>query len=536
MRRAGQRERAEWQALTNGGLMSGFQSLRADYDMAKDSRFRRRLTGYSPMGSGADYHYRTESDYLKMMELARAVDRNDMVISQGVTRLVDNVLQGGIQVDPDTGDPGVDAILKDKWRTWSEDADACDVAGERTLSEIAEGALRDTIVDGDQFLLPLQSGHLQTIEAHRCRTPRNTKRNVVHGVLLDPLTRKRIEYWFTRDDVEPMRAVQAVNEITAVPARDADGNRTVFHVHLIRRSSQTRGISAFAPIMDAIGMHGDIQFAKLVQQQMVSMFAIIRNRSADGVYGANPAMGASDDETLSDGTTRTVTELAPGMELTSQPGETITGFSANVPNSEYFDHVKMILGLIAINLGLPRQIFLLDPSDTNFSSWRGAVDQARYGFRRMQRRMIERFYCPIYRWKVREWSLRDPDVSAAAKRLGPSIAKHYFIPPHWDYIDPTKDADADVTIIENRLNSRREQLARRGLEVEDVDRDAANDQANWLRLCIQKAAEVQAEFPEETITWRDIDAVVTPKAGKTNANAMQPQENAENAKNSGAQP
>jgi len=523
-------QRAIQQIMRGGSVMSAFDAIRADYDMAKESRFRRRLSGYSPMGSGADYHYRSESDFLKMMELARSIDRNDIVVGQGVTRLVDNVLQGGFKLDPETGDDDVDKLLKEKWYEWCEDADACDFAGERDFSEIAETALRDSVVDGDQLFIPLKSGHLETMEAHRCRTPRNTKRNVVHGVLLDEVSRRRLEYWFTKENIDPLRALVNVNETTPIRARDPQGNRMVFHMHLAKRPSQTRGVSAFAPVVNAVGMHDDIQFAKLVQQQLVSMFAIIRERDPNFTYGQNPAFGANEDQVLDDGSTRTMTELAPGMEITAMPGEKISGFSPNIPNAEYFEHVKMILTFIAVNLGIPRHVLLLDPSDTNFSGWRGAIDQAKYGFRRLQRRMISRFYAPIYEWKVRQWIANDEIVALAYKSVGEKIFKHCFIPPYWDYIEPNKDAEADVTIIGNRLNSRREQLGKRGLDIESVDRDAADDQANWITTCITKAKEINATFPDAGITWRDIDAMVTGKAAPPQAKPEDDEEDMKPAK------
>ena len=54
-----------------------FENMRSDYNAARQTRFRRRLTGVASGGSGSDYHYRNESDYLRMLELARAGDRND---------------------------------------------------------------------------------------------------------------------------------------------------------------------------------------------------------------------------------------------------------------------------------------------------------------------------------------------------------------------------------------------------------------------------------------------------------------------------
>lgn len=476
----------------------------ADFDAAKENRYRRRLTGYAPMGSGADYHYRSESDYLKIMERARHDDRNDIIVSQAINRLVDNVIQGGFRVDPDTGDAGVDALLRAKWREWTENPDLCDARCDQTFSEMSEKALRGALVDGDQFFLPLESGQIQVMEAHRCRTPSGTRKNVVHGILLEPSTRKPLEYWFTNEEISPLMAINKVGDITPVPARDKKGNKQVFHLSFTQRANQTRGLSVMTAISNYVGMHDDTQYAALIQQQMSAMFVLIRNREMGGDFGRNPDTGAVDTETLNDGSTRDTIELAPGTELTSQPGETIQGFSPNVPSPQYIEHVKMILTFIGLNLNLPRIILLLDASDTNFSSWRSAFDQAKYGFRRLQSRMIERYYRPIYLWKVREWSKKDPEIRTLLSLYQSKLFNHYWTPPRWGYIDPLKDAQADVIRIENRLNSRRGVLLEAGYEIEDVDRECIEDQERWILACIESAGRITQKHADAGVTWRDI--------------------------------
>lgn len=476
----------------------------ADFDAAKENRYRRRLTGYSPMGSGADYHYRSEADYLKIMERARHDDRNDIIVSQAINRLVDNVMQSGFKLDPDTGDDGADAVLRAKWREWTENPDMCDARGDQTFREMSEKALRGALIDGDQFFLPLESGQLQVMEGHRCRTPNGTKRNVVHGILLEPSTRKPLEYWFTNEEISPMMAVAKVGDITPVPARDRKGNRQVFHLSFTNRANQTRGLSVMTAVSNYIGMHDDTQYAALIQQQMSAMFVLIRNRALDGQYGANGATGAVDSETLIDGTSRDTIELAPGTELTGQPGETIQGFSPNVPSPQYIEHVKMILTFIGLNLNLPRIILLLDASDTNFSSWRSAFDQAKYGFRRLQARMVERYYTPIYLWKLRQWAQRDREVRTLAALLEGKLFNHYWTPPRWGYIDPLKDAQADVVRIENRLNSHRGVLLEAGYEIEDVYRECVADQQLWITSCLEAARAINKKYEEAGVTWRDV--------------------------------
>ena len=117
----------------NPNLAESFAELRADYSAAKQSRFRRRRTGLNPLGSGADYHYRSEGDYLRIMEYARDMDRNDCIVGQTVDRAVGNEIQDGFCQTPQTGDRQIDRDLSARWDAWAADADQCDLAGEKTF-------------------------------------------------------------------------------------------------------------------------------------------------------------------------------------------------------------------------------------------------------------------------------------------------------------------------------------------------------------------------------------------------------------------
>lgn len=494
-------------------LMQAYTELRADYSAARPSRFRKRLTGVSAMGSGADFHLRREADYLHIIELSREFDRNDMVVGQGVTRLIDNVLQDGFKLDPQTGDETLDAELKARFLEWATHPDRCDRAGELNLHAQAKLTLRSVIVDGDVFHLPLaEEGSLQAVEAHRVRTPRNTRRNVALGILLDA-GRRRLEYWITRENVEPAQAVIRVGEIKAYPARDAAGHRQVFHVYNPKRFTQTRGLSAFCPIVDPVGMHDDIEFAELVKRQAASCFAILREREIGFVGGDAPRYGERTEAPQPDGSVRTIEGIAPGMELAGAPGEHLVGFSPNIPNPEFFPHALLILTFIAINLHLPVAVLLLDPRQTNFSGWRGAMDQARLGFRAIQKWMEDLFYRPVYEWKVRQYLEADPALQAVAEKSGINLLAHRWSPPSWPYIEPNKDVAADSTIIIKRLNSRRGVLNRRGLDLDDVDRETIADNGSFIESAIAETERINAAHPDAFVDWREV-AGMDPKGRK----------------------
>lgn len=484
---------------------STWDSLRNDYDAAKSTRFRQQATGMQTLGSGADYHYRNETDHYRIAELAHNFDRNDMLVGQGVTRFINQTLKQGIRLDPDTGNADLDTAIVARWADWSNDPAQCDVAKEHRLHKLAQLAARARIFAGDIFALPTTTGALQLVEGYRCKTPTKTTQNVVLGVLLDPQTRERKEFWFTRDDVGPMQSIQLVRDVQRYPARDASGNRQVFHIYDPKRYTQTRGVSALAPAFDAISMHGDIHFATLVKQQVAACITIFRNIHPDVAAGQWEDLGAQVEEAMSDGGTRIIEELAPGLEVQGRPGETLQGFSPNIPSAEFYRHMMLVLTIISVNLGIPVQVMLLDPTATNFSGWRGAMDQAREGFRDFQDAMIEQFYRPVYLWKLRQWLLVDDTIRALAAKSDPFLlTRHGWIPPCWPYIEPMKDAQADELIISAGLDTRRSVLGRRGLNVEEVDRDAIEDNTRLLVAALTAADSINQQFDDADVTWRDV--------------------------------
>jgi len=507
-------------------LAEAFGRLRSDYDLAKQSRFRRRRRGLPSLGSHADYHLRSDVEFLKMIEIARDFDRNDLVTGQGITRLINNFVLGGFRLDPMTGDKELDLLLWERWQEWATDPEQCDATGELDWASIEKLAPRHVFVDGDVFLLPLDSGRLQLIEAHRCRTPSNTKQNVVNGVLLDE-QRRRIEYWFTQEDVSPLSAVSRVKDMRRIAARSENGERQVIHLYRPKRVSQTRGVSAFAAIGDAVGMHGDIQFAKLVQQQIVSCITFLRERPVDVGWGAAPQTGERTIETQSDGSKRVIEGISPGLEITGRPGEKITGFSPQVPNPEYRQHVMLVLELIAANLDLPIGVFLLDPTLANFSSQRGTIEQAKVAFREHGRWETTYLHRPVYRWKVRQWLSEDLALRTASQKLegGPeAIYKHRWNPPEQPYLDPLKDAQADNERLQGNHISPRRLHAEYGRDWEEIVEETVADNAYAIREAKAVAAEINAESPDAPVNWRDLLNLQVSGTGAKSAGAIHEEE------------
>lgn len=481
---------------------------RADYDMSKPSRFVRERVGLASQGSGADYHYRNEWAYYRDIEKARDMDRNDSIAGQVVDRAVANIVQDGFQLDPKTGDKKLNEDLWQRWTEWAECADECELSGELTWHELERFACRSHIIDGDVIALGLNDGRLQMIEAHAVRG--GPRESTVLGVEKNTLN-QRVNYWIAQ---EPIEAHQAITEQSEpVPVRDRNGVRQVFHVYYPKRVSQTRGVTAFAPIFPTAGMFEDIQFAKLVQQQVVSCFAIFRKRSGQpALPTTTKGYGASSTETTSTSGTRYIEGISPGMEIIGEHGEELQGFSPNVPNSEYFPHVKLTLQVIGVNLGLPLCLVLMDGSETNYSGWRGAVDEARKGFRAKQQNLIHRFHSPIYTWKIHQWISEDPALREQFKKRGRGLFSHKWNAPRWQYIDPVGDAQGDALRLQNNLTSLRRLHAERGGEWEEIAEESVADASYAIERAMKQAERLNKKRPsnQPPIHWRELISLPMP--------------------------
>ena len=507
-------------------LTAWFDGLRADYDAAKSNRFTRVRSGVATGGSGADHHYRSESQYLKLMEYARDLDRNDLAVGQIISRAVDQTIGDGFPLDVNTGDEKVDVDLKASWKDWSEDPEQCDVQGEKTFWDMEQLTLRQTLVDGDILALPLLEGSLEMTEAHRLRTATNTTRNVVHGILLDQ-RRRRLEYWFTRDEIDPMRPVARVSDMRRIPAYGEDGFRQVFHVYNPRRISQTRGVTALAPIFNATTIIDDTIFAKLIQSQVCSAFAIFRKRGPEwqnATAGEGGQYGPRSTETRTDGTTQQIEGIGPGMEIKGEPDEDLEGFSPNVPNPEFLPFAKFILQMVGVNIGMPLVLVLLDAKETNFSGWRGAMSTARDGFRRNQKWLRTKLHSPVYRWKVRQWMAKDAALRNAAKQTGINIFGHRFQGAAWPYIEPTKDAAADLLRVRNALSSHRRVASERNVDWDDLSQEIVEDNAKLIEKAWLQAEQLKKDYPGLDVTWRDCASLPTPDGVKVTLTTDSPRD------------
>ena len=226
-------------------------------------------------------------------------------------------------------------------------------------------------------------------------------------------------------------------------------------------------------------------------------------------------LGALTEETDAGGNTRTLTDLYPGLVHYLRTGEKPHMFSPNVPGGNYFEHVRLLLQLVSVALGLPLVVALMDASETNFSGWRGAVNEAKRGWRRAQWSLKSRLLIPNLQLQIRRW-LQTPASRGglgAAARNNPDVLRHDWRFGKWSSVNPNDDAEAEKTRLQTGQASPRGLAAERGEDFETITQETIADNQDRIQRAMAAAAAIG-----NGVTWRDLlDPAGLNKAGPAKA-------------------
>jgi capsid protein len=489
---------------TAGAL--GLPKEQADYRAAKRStRLRPRPSGIPGQGASADYHIRSDSDHLWIGELGMAMDRDNVIGERILDYQEKNVLQDGFQYDPQTGDKRLDDDLKAWWTERSETPSLIDAQGQFTFNRLTSFVYRAMKAAGDIWSLLRSDGSIELAEFYRVRSPsRSVRENIVLGVEMDAY-RKRKQAWFTKDII-PAISQQAIlkSDLVALPFYHdddplEDDQPRVLQIFDPKRCTQTRGLSGFATVFDYLGMHEDLQFLMLLKSQMANMVLLLRQRAAEGFnpewLSNTPQDGAEATSIQTLSQTLLAQEMRPGTQLGSMPGERLELASANIPNAEFFQHMKFVCALCGLPFGVALVSMLLDAGETNFSGFRGAQNEARLMQRREQTLLEYQWHRPVLWFSLDK--LANDDLAIAKARDGKygrqkvNLYRHRWKKPGWKSVQPEVDAAAALLRRANMLTSPRRQCAEDGngdweeIFVETIDDHFAADD-----YALAKAAEL----------------------------------------------
>ncbi len=197
-------------------------------------------------------------------------------------------------------------------------------------------------------------------------------------------------------------------------------------------------------------------------------------------FDAQESTGENGERTL---------DLQPGQIVMLEPGEQVQTSDPADSGATYEPFQYRTLLQVSAALGIPYAYLSNDMIKANYSNARLALLEFR--------RRTEAWQHAVMVWQLcRPVWTRWMDTAVLAGALGilgyeadrRSYLACSWLPPKWDWVDPLKDAKAEIEQISHGLKSRSQALAERGYDAEAVDAEIAADQAREKALGLRFSA------------------------------------------------
>jgi lambda family phage portal protein len=407
---------------------------------------------------------------------ARWLVRNNGYAVNAVESWAANTAGDGIKPISKIADPARKEELQRLWLAWTDEADA---EGLTDFYGLQRRAAREAFIAGEVFFrirprrredgltvpLQLQMMPAEMLPLEQSGTAANGNA-IRQGIEFDRIGR-RVAYHFLRrhpgDSTDPGLA----GEITRVPAAE------VIHVIDPVEGGQLRGVSKLAPAIVKLFLLDQYDDAELDRKKVAAMYAMFVTSPAPENPLAPPEEDGPDAGL----------EISPGQIVRLDPGEDVTVGQPADSGATYEPFQYRTLLQISAALGIPYPYLANDMVKGNFSNSRLALIEFRRRVSAWQHSVMVYQLCrPVYaRWMdaaVLSGALTLPDYEANRARLLTAD----WLPTKWDWVDPLKDANAEIAQIEAGLKSRTQAIAERGYDAEQVDREIAAEHARERAL------------------------------------------------------
>lgn len=464
------------------------------YDAAKRDRTN---ANWFPVNRSADLELL--SDAKEIRARARDLVRNN-AYARGILRAIcRNTVGVGIKPQARTPDEMVNVALEELFDRWQKSAD---ITGRLSFYEIQRLAMWEVAEAGEVLIhfvesrdrsrpLPLA---IELIEADRIadeylafRSKLNpdTGNEIRRGIEVDA-TGVPVAYWLYPSHPND------INTWNTTPQRMPAEN--FVHLFKVERIGQTRGVSAFAPLVSWLkNLHYYVD-NELQASAVASCFT-----AAIKTMGGPNDLGLSDtlDSDSSDTDGNQFEYLQPGMIARLLPGEEVDVINPSRPNAQADAWINLMLRSMAVGAGLSYERLTRDYSQTNYSSNRASDLEDRREFRTDQQWMITHLCEPVWRRFVISAVQRGmPDMPSRTELLAEFDAwqRHIWQPPGWEWVDPLKEVQASIAAIDANLSTLSDEHGKRGNDWRSQLEQRAKEEAAKLELGLEKE---EAEEPEE---------------------------------------
>jgi len=409
-----------------------------------DRDVRPRAQGASP-----DWSLELGFDRRNAVDMARQLERTNSIASSVLDRACEHVIGEGFKLKCKTGDKGWNKAAEEYWDEWCrKSADAC---GMMTFNEMLTVAFRSWLRDGDCGFLLNKDGSMRLVESDEIASPQGGywKPSDADGVELDNRGRITSFYVFEYDPkiLWPDRR-RALPRLMKVPAKD------MIFLARRQRAGQTRGISAFAGATWIFQSADDALESVAVAHHMAAAAGwIVEKKNALPGSPTKPGQ----------------IKMGPGKIIRLEPGESISQLQPEHPGGTFEVLIHTLTRIGAARFGMSLELVNYDFTDANYSNMRAQSLETAIACRIKQRGLCTHASTQVWGWVLAK-AIEAGDLSPRK-----DAHKHVWGVSGSPWQDPEVELRSAMGSVDGVLDTRRNILARRGLDFDEVVEELAEE-------------------------------------------------------------
>lgn len=370
----------------------------------------------------------------------------------------------------------------------------CDVTGKHSFYDICNLFIKGAAREGEVLIKKVygaQAGkygfQLQVLDIDRLDTDKNDRKlnngNILKmGVEVTPAG-KPVAYHLriAHPGDNPFYTYEgALYE--RIPASE------IYHVFISDRPEQTRGYPwVSASLMRLKNLGGYEEAAVIAARVGAAKMGFFTTKDGDGTALADGTLNNDPQGDL-------ITEADPGQFGILPEGYSFESFNPDYPHAMYDSFIKTVLRGVASGLGVAYNTLANDLEGVNFSSIRSGVIEERDNWMALQNWMIESFLDDLFSTWL-GFALLSGAIPAGPSGTPLPVTKFdkfnkaVWRGRRWAWVDPEKDANANITLINNGLRSREDVIDEQGGDIDETWAQLSEENKKMAQLGIKIVSE-----------------------------------------------
>lgn len=442
----------------------------ADHDRIEGSMARQVIAG--------SINSAIKGSASRLYNQGRHLALNTSIGSRYCQHVIDSVVGTGLQpqtfvMKGDELDVKTNTTIENAFWRWASSQKRFSRTGKINFLECLKLLEKERVMGGDAFLVLHEDGKDLQVSIYGAdyvdwsdqRVLDNG--NVVYAGI-EYEDEKPVAFWFRRRD---MFTQSFSTDRYRVPAEQ------VFHYFIPSTAEALRGVTDFLPVIKDIAHMDSFRETCIIGKRVAasSMGFIVSDKEQEDQFEYS-----EDSENYQPPTM--ITDFEPGVIHQLEPGQDIKTVQSNQGGDDFDKFNEAMLTAISMGLSSFKQALTGDTSSINYSSAKFGHNIESARFKTHQDRLIDTVILPLFEAFLRH-AVINSKINVRMTQIESILDATTIIRPRVTSIEPIKDIQSEVLLIENGLKSKAQVIMEMGQDPSQVFKQIESEK-HMLNKCV----------------------------------------------------